>query len=440
VIRSAVLWAFSGLVLPVGLVAGASSTGAISVLETLHRTIMLRPSPDGTVQGADETDPLVWGGTQYFLAGESLARLIAGADAVANLPAQEVSRCPPAQRALVQNRLWALFDFLDAHLGKNREDEPYLRGLAKAMAKLALTDQELASIPDPLGEAARSGQWPLRPSPESGADIFLPEDLARGSGPWVALGRADGNPVAPLHLRFFGARSAFEIRARFPDGGPSVPAYFKIVSEEPTPWISTSKRDAFGHPLFRLNPSMPELPRGAQFVLVRTLLVVDRDARVRTTPLVLTAQFRMYWANEPAHGATNVGGRMIPSPIQPQSLSEFTLATDAVAAGEPPRLRAIAPDEGRFTFFFDMGIDQVKSVPQKNRNAPLRACLQCHGGPGLLSINSTLGTEGSAFSPGKAVPFAHLVAEPAGTEGRRAAAGKLTQPDWKALLSFWPHP
>jgi hypothetical protein len=398
---------------------------------------MLRPSPDGTVQGADETDPLVWYGTKYFLSGESRARLTAAADAVANLPAKEVERCPPAQRALVQNRLWALFDFVEAHLGTTLDDQTFLRALARAMAHLALSGQELASISDPLGEAARSGRWPSRAKPEGGADIYLPRDLALSSGPWVILGRADGKLTAPLHSRYFGARSTFEVLARFPDGNPTVLAYFKTVSEESTPWISTSKRDAFGHPLFQLNPSMPELPRGAQFALVRTLLVVDRNASIRPTSLVLTAQLRTYLSNERAHPAITMGDRMIPSPTQPQSLAEFTLATDTVAAGEMPRLRAITPDERRFNFFFDFGIDQVERIPEKEREVTLRQCLQCHSASGLLSINSTTGTEGGA-SLADPVPFAHLVAEPRGTEGRRAAEDKMSQSDWKTLLSFWP--
>lgn len=444
------------LALLFGASTAAYAQPPIAVLDALRQTIMLRNGTDGKTYGAGETDPLLWEGSTYFLSGESRERLTAAVNAVAALPDSAIQNCPPAQRALLQNRVWTVFDYLYEHRYSTAEDgkrgnglladrdRTLLQLLATAMAKLALDGSEIAAIPDPLLEAATSGRWPKQPDPAGGPDVFLPADLGSIGGRWINLIRADGEPIAPEHLRGFGGRSCFLVSARFPDKGPTVEDYFKDVANFPEPWLS-GERDSGprGTRQFRLNPALPSFPPGSIFALIRKLQVVDRQGRVRTTPLTLSVQLRYYWIVQPTAEAQHM--ETIPDIRKRQSFAEFRLETDVVAQGSAPRLRAVTVAEKDYLFFMDMGTDQIDGSPAGHfspnftsgpRNVSLESCYNCHPGLGLSSINSAIGFRRPPFLLGPLVPddsnrnWDH--------ETDRAASWKMGQAAWGALVAFWP--
>lgn len=422
-------------------------------LESLHRTVMLRTAPDGAVYGANETDPLLWWTSTDFRSGESRERLIRQLEAFAQIPDDELRRASPAQRALVQNRLWAVFDFV--HLRQNEtpqtegsgkfsaDDEAYLRLLVRVMRKLALSEAEIAAIPDPLDEAVRSGRWPANASPSGGADVFLPPDLSDRTGRWAHFGRADGTLIAPLHLANFGGRSSFSILVRFPDDASGPTDYFKAVADVVAPWRRDETRpQSGGQVLFVLNPEVPELPRGAQFALIRRVMVIDRQGQPRATPLTLSVQLRRYWANSIPRQSEPNGNSSLRGV---QSVAEFQLETDAVASGAAPRLHAIAPEEKGFLFFQTHGNDQLEQA--RDRIATLRTCVTCHSGPGLASLNSVMGIGGAFAIQGRIVitrrdipSLVHFTPDLAENEVRRSAAWKTRQRDWAKLAGLWSGP
>ena len=416
-----------------------------AVLDDLHQTIMLRKGPDGKVNGAGETDPLLWEGSVYFLSGESRARLEAGVKAVEGLTDEQVRSCPAAQRVLLQNRLWAVFDYLFGHFSQIgdgpengmlvQDNRRLLKSLAEVMAKLALDDGEIKAMSDSLIAASSSGRWPAQPDAEGGPGIYLPPDLGTSNGRWTTLVRSSGDPIAPGHLRDFGGRSIFTVLARFPDGALTAEAYFKAVAEFSLPWlldVNSSRPD--GMPSFRLNPDLPAFPAGTQFALIRRLQVVDRQGRIRPTPLTLTVQLRLYHLTKELNGL---------SQTKAQSVAEFRLETDGVAAGQPPRLRPVTLEERVYSFFQVMGGDQVdgsyagRTFPNWNpgpRSTALVTCYSCHG-TGLGSINSLVGFRQPPFRLGPLVPEASRESY---DEAYSAASWKMQQADWGALEALWP--
>jgi hypothetical protein len=104
--------AFSALIASGGFAASHADelSPAASRIAALDRTIMVREGSHGKRYGENEIDPLLWSDSDYFLSGESRRRLLVALTEVTNLPDAEVQRCAPAQRALVQNRVWTVFD------------------------------------------------------------------------------------------------------------------------------------------------------------------------------------------------------------------------------------------------------------------------------------------------------------------------------------------
>src|SRR5476651_1112342 len=94
-----------------GLVAVVRADDAFparSRIAALDRMIMVREARDGKRYGENEIDPLLWDDSEYFLDGESRRRLLVALRDVTNLNDNEVRRCAPSQRALVQNRVWTV--------------------------------------------------------------------------------------------------------------------------------------------------------------------------------------------------------------------------------------------------------------------------------------------------------------------------------------------
>lgn len=407
----------------------ADESEARERIAELDRAIMQRSADDGKIYGEDEIDPLIWSGSGYFLAGESRTRLLTALEKVLSLPDADVRRCPPAQRALVQNHVWTIFDSVTLR----QPDSGDLPLLAKVIAKLALDATEIKNLVDPLTEATRSSAWPAEPNEKGGADVFLPPGIADEAGTWVDLLRDDGELTAKRHVEGFGGRTWFLLRAWFPDGRAAVERYFKQVAAERKPWTEEG----------RLSRSLPVLPKEARFALIRKLAVIDREGRWQATPLTLSVQIRRYRIADRAEFERVLATSGDPGRSRRmQNFSEFRLKTAAVAAGQGASLRVMQPDERDFFFFNTFDIDQLdgtigganpRVIPGSKlgpQDQPVRACITCHSLPGLESINTLTFSERSA-------PLALLV--PGAPDREIGAIGrwKSQQKDWQALHALW---
>lgn len=271
-----------------------------------------------------------------------------------------------------------------------------------------------------------------------------PRIWVRSGGRWINLIRADGEPIAPEHLRGSGGRSCFLVSARFPDKGPTVENYFKTVADFPVPWLP-GERDPRpdGTLEFRLNPALPSFPAGSLFALIRKLQVVDRQGRVRTTPLTLSVQLRYYRIVQSTAEAERP--KTISDIRKRQSFAEFRLETDVVARGGAPRLRAVTAAEKDYLFFLDVGTDQIDGSPAEHflpnftsapRNVSLESCYNCHPGLGLSSINSAVGFRNPPF------PLSPLIPDDSNRNGVHetdlATIWKMRRASWGVLVAFWP--
>lgn len=425
-----------GLAILLWSVAAASAAEtpiASAVIAALERTIMVRAGRDGKTYGEHEVDPLLWPDSTYFLSGESRHRLVGALDAVNQLADADVRRCPPAQRALAQNRAWTVFDYVAAtrereHRAVYRE---LLRALAATMAKLALDEKEIAAIPDPLVAAAKSARWPVAPKGRERVEVFLPPELAREDGAWTTLVHESGEVMAPNHARTFGGRSVFTVRVRFPAQGPNVADYFQRVAAIPVPWVAMAN-DVMS---LALSPDVPALPVDTEVALIRRVAVIDREGRWRATPLTLSVQLRHYWVTTRDAYPKSLGADGQPAGVQ--SFAKFELDPAPLARGGMGELRALTADEKGFGFFFAHSFDQVDGAggfpgfEAGPHHETMRACFQCHSQAGLGSFNSL-----GFFT--RAVPLPRLVTAEEGREVAATENWKTVRVEWGMLQAFWP--
>jgi len=131
-------------------------------------------------------------------------------------------------------------------------------------------------------------------------------------------------------------------------------------------------------------PSLKQFPEGTMVAMVRRALTVDREARVRATPITELVQIRVYRQipkDPEAHQRRDFGA---------QDVYEFMLDRDELFAGQYG-LRAVGPEDPAEPFFvrsemrdpFERGRDPLTpEMPQ------LKTCIECHQAPGVYSMLS----------------------------------------------------
>jgi hypothetical protein len=206
----------------------------------------------------------------------------------------------PLRRAVFQHDLWAAFvdttgpvmptdkdvvkgwkldgqpflDQGDASLPRRPERRALQRRLVQALRMTALTEEEIKRLPDNLADAVKSGRFPRAFDPKKPEQAFLPTDLLASNGPWVVV----NNPTqarllgAPAHLATAKGRSVFLVLLRLPEGRRATEAYIKELEEG----------------------KLPRLPKGAQTALLRRMVLIDDQCRLRPTTLTESLQLRTY--------------------------------------------------------------------------------------------------------------------------------------------------
>jgi hypothetical protein len=245
----------------------------------------VRTDPGGREYGFDALDPLLWSETNYLLSGKSHARALALADEFLRTHAER-QITDPTKRAILQRDIWAVFDWADEPHQPEQLDLPHqaerrelMARLAPIIWRLALSPDELASLPDTYSRALRNHEFPSAYNPASPNQAFLPPDLFDPSGPWVCLGAPENNLAAPGHDLSFTARSVFFVFARLPGGRNATLEYFKQLAEMKTPPFVRMQDPGWPQPMDVWNPEVPQFPSGTEFALVRKTI-----ADLRTIP------------------------------------------------------------------------------------------------------------------------------------------------------------
>jgi len=363
----------------------------------LHSALFVRTGPGEKSYGRDELDPLLWPKSRFLLAGAHHKRALALLDEFLAKNGQRLIK-EPLKRAVFQHDLWAVFDWLanPKAVYNYRDDEctPEARALqirlAKVIRRLALSAGQVRRLPDTYAAALTTRAFPTRHNPERPGRAFLPADLFKPEGPWVVLGEHMG-PAAPAHVRLVHGRSAFFVLLNLPGGRKATRAYLEKLAAFPQalmPQPADRNAKFLARKLPRFNPGLPQFPVGTQAALVREMLVIDRQGKIRPTRVIESVQFRVYREiprGDPAHpeGFDDLEGK--------QDFSEFRFTRRDLFSGKAGGLHAVGPREEEINFLVPpQPDDPFEERPPVRPGATriLGVCSGCHRRPGIHSVEA----------------------------------------------------
>src|SRR5689334_16819650 len=146
------------------------------------------------------------------LAGESYEHALKALDDFLTQHGEKAIR-DPVKRAILQNDLWATFDQVsDATGGEQEARKQVARRCAAIIKRLALSDAEIAALPDNYAITVKSRKIPIAHDPAHPENAFLPADLLDVGGPWIMLSASSSEilqPAAIQHVKATQGRSVF---------------------------------------------------------------------------------------------------------------------------------------------------------------------------------------------------------------------------------------
>jgi hypothetical protein len=388
------------------------------VWNRLYRSLYGRTARDGREYGYDELEPLLWSSTGFLLTNPSNQQAISVLDEFLSTHAERKIR-DPLKRAILERDLWAVFDWSAGQPTDTREKLDLQIKLVAVIKKLALSPDEIATLPGTYEQAVRSKAFATAYDPNKAQQPFLPPDLFDPKGGWVSLSSRTG-PIARVHVDAFSGRSVFLIFVSLPEGREATLQYLHRLSGFPP-----SLNDPAGIPdifsRFSVNPNLPQFPAGTKLALVREMVLIDSQGNLRPTGIVEDVQIRVH--------------RTIPSEI-PQALNtsrneartaldpvEFKLSRAKLFSAESGGLRPVAAEETEFAVFLTHGIDPFETSFPDSR-VSLQACASCHFRPGVFA--SVLGRGGDT------IPSSNLNNEPSETPW-----WKHRRYEWGLLQGLW---
>ena len=212
---------------------------------------------------AYELDACLWPSrSTYLVFGEPRKTAMAVLDEFLAKEGEKLVR-EPIKRAFLQHDLWAIFDWTRSWHndvpGRNLRTR-----LAKAIQRLALSPEEIKSLPDNLRAVAAAKSLPGYP--------WFPSDLWDPRGPWVLIGDHNGallrGTITPVHDTVFGGRSAFLVFIREGDSRDKTIKFLKELNENDKPAVNVD------------------------VALARRMLLIDNGGRIRLSPITESVQLR----------------------------------------------------------------------------------------------------------------------------------------------------
>ena len=386
----------------------------------LNETLFVRTAQDGKKYGLDELDILYWLSTTNLLSGTSHQRALSVLDKFINTHGERLVQ-DPLKKALLQRDLWALFDWsaFEEDFNHVPERKELQKRLAIAIRRLALTTNEIASLPDNYAQAEKNHL------PD------LPRGLFQTNGDWINVVVNGAELTVPAHVRGFGGRSVFAVLFHDADGRQAGMDYLKRLGAVRPMFVTVTNRD-FQEEL-QLNPNLPQFPANSQWALARRMCVIDTEGRIRLTHVIESIQMRTYLNYNRFYGVARLDSN------RPQHFNEFRMSRDAQAD-----LISVAQDEGGFTSnnrFFSMGFDpfEMNRAGQTNQDAVtyqtrvLGNCMECHFAPGIFSVNSFT----RFLSGGPTFQTTQMVGFDLGRDALETVNWKQRQFDWGLLQGLW---
>jgi len=354
----------------------------------LHATFFIRQDLPETALLPDALDPPFWYHTTYLLAQPSHDKALRVLDEFLRTHAENLIH-DPVKRAMLQRDLWAVFDWSQERApGYETEKRELQSRLAEALRRLALTPEQIRSLPDNYAQAVASREFAKEYDPQHRERAFLPPDLFEPNGSWVELeGRGKPLPVAEQHDSFFSGRSSFLVFLRVPGGRKATFDYLKTLWNSQVPSVSSPHFSPLEDEA--PNPDLPELPAGTQVALVRQMTLFDNQGRLTATPITESVQIRVYQSvNRSAAPAVGIDQMIARSG---QDFYAIRLSRPLLFANQSGGLKAAGPDERDFTLFGGGGPDEGSPghYASLNKYHPVvKACVMCHREVGIQSLRA----------------------------------------------------
>lgn len=421
----------------------------------LHRALLVRTGPDGKEYGHDRLDPLLWRETRILLEENSHEQALAILDEFLTKNVEKLIE-DPLKRAILQRDLWAVFDWTTEPGALYESQRRALqRRLARIIRQLALPSKrsgnlsdtypgQIRILPDNYAAAVESQAFAEKYDPDHPERPFLPANLFQKDGPWVELRRDNGSiEVAPTHVHAFGARSAFRVFLRLPEGRNATLAYLAKLRDFPQPEVPDPSQLPSRGPNRNLvlNPELPQFPVGTQVALVRQMLLMDQQGKPAITLITEKVQLRVYRVIPKATLKDIRRPGNMPPRSPEQDFYEITLRRALLFAGKSGGLRPLGPNEKDFLTQLSVhGYDEFESARDgrvENRMPrSLETCIGCHRGPGVHSFLTYAG----GFFPREHLPELDedRSSERRGSsQGRLSAQRKREQYSWGELQGLW---
>jgi len=409
----------------------------------LNETLFERTAQDGKKFGLDELDILYWARTTNLLAGASHQQALSILDEFINTHGERLIQ-DPLKRALLQRDLWELFDWAAVPVPYYRAQFPKERRelqtrLAVVIRRLALTTNEIASLPDNYKQTKTNN------APD------LPDGLSQTNGDWVGVSDNNDQLTTPTHVASFNGHSTFQVLLHVPDGRLSAIAYLDKLRQFEHIWIYVTNNSPFAttnepREILSLNPNLPQFPTNTEWALVRRMCVIDADGNIQPTSIMENIQMRRYYGfgRPTVEMVTNMNGYVVPVGIPPIHFYEFQMNRR-----QNCQLRELGQNEKDFNFvhLMGMGFDQFEYTSRnasnevevldsaKLQSVTLNTCMQCHSGPGLFSVNSYTRSL-SFFSESPQRP-ANLTPLDFNREVENTIDWKHRQFNWGLLQGLW---
>lgn len=325
----------------------------------VFRQFYRRVSKDGQEYGMDELDPLLWFDTTYLLTGTSHQQAIRLLDEFLTAHAETLVQ-DSLKRAMFQRDLWAVFDWLAFQAEPYPSQREALQTrLARIIKRVALTEEEILSLPDNYASAVESRMFPGDFQLDQPQAAFLPFDLFHSDSAWIPMGR-EGGPIAMSHTNEFPflGRSVFLVFVRSADGRKATLDFIQSLNSEP----------------------QSVLTFGLDVALVRRMLLIDEQGNLILSPLIETVQIRHFNPEQIFHEFELSRSRLFESSAGGLHLNEelFLLffSHGDVFEFNPPELQATIPEICKACHFNDPPLrnygnsQSIISVSRSNFSLP----------------------------------------------------------------------
>jgi hypothetical protein len=181
----------------------------------LRRTFYSHTFSNGEVYEHDAALDPPWSNWAPFYNDQAFhAQVVAILEEFLAQPEDQLQGQQPLRRAIMVRDLWPVLDAqTKKHLAKGEDAadrQATLRGLlAKAMARLKLSAEEVKQLPDNYQTALEKGLFPTRFDAASPKSHFLPPDLFKAEGAWVPFATDNDQVGAVQHITHSNYRTVF---------------------------------------------------------------------------------------------------------------------------------------------------------------------------------------------------------------------------------------